>query len=183
MLVKIRTALILVAFVVVVAVAGWAVYEVVRVGRNSPVLPAFITGVLALGGVLIARVLQARETEQTARRALIAPLYREIIATFLNTDKAGGTAELWAGWTEQLILWGNPAVIHAWLGLRQAGVSAIGGPTTTEPVRLFEQFLRAAREDIGISNKNLSQGNLLRLYINDWDEAVATEVAAQSIGD
>ncbi len=166
MLGKLRTAASLALAFAVIGAASWALYEIVRIGRDSAILPSFITGLAALGAVLTTRVWERRETEKAARRARIAPLYEEIISNMMDDEREGGDPEFWTQWNKQLLLWGDPEVIHAWIAMRLASAA---GPVGRPQVLMWEQFLLTARANIGISNKTLAQGDLLRVYINDWD--------------
>lgn len=71
--------------------------------------------------------------------------------------------------TPELIIWGSPPMLRAYGEFRSAG----NDPDRSDPRRplfVFESLLLAIREDLGHSNDGLEQGDLLRLFITDFDQ-------------
>lgn len=69
--------------------------------------------------------------------------------------------------TEKIIVWGGPGVIKAWTDFRLynwTGDNPIGG------FAKLEGLMKAIRTELGNSNMTLQEGDLLKLFINDFDE-------------
>ncbi len=76
--------------------------------------------------------------------------------------------------TEKLIIWGDSAVIKAWEEFRIHSWKDNDQATALEGFVKFERFIKALRKDLGNDNKNLKDGDLLRLFINDFDAVTAS---------
>ncbi len=69
--------------------------------------------------------------------------------------------------TRGMIVWGSPEVIRAWLKIKRVGVN----PSSEENILLlFDEILRAIRDDLDNSNRSLRKGDLVRLFLKDPDE-------------
>lgn len=64
-----------------------------------------------------------------------------------------------------LILWASPSVITAWLKFRTT--SKAGG---NDVLLAMDEMYRAIRKDLGNSNFNLKNGDLIRIGLKDPDE-------------
>lgn len=76
---------------------------------------------------------------------------------------------------QDMMLWGSDESLHAaseWM----AALKSQGSDKQKiyENIFLFEKFLLTIRTDLGHSNKKVQKGDLLRLFINDFEESVAT---------
>ena len=70
------------------------------------------------------------------------------------------------------ILWGDGAVIHetsCWLKILRNTDS----PDIIAAMKQIEPILKTIREDLGHSNKKIEDGDILRLFIADYDETLA----------
>jgi hypothetical protein len=72
--------------------------------------------------------------------------------------------------TPQLILWGSDDVLLSFQRFREMGsnVKAEGDPLTL--MNNFEEMLLKIRKDLGHSNQSLTQGSILKIFINDWSQ-------------
>ena len=74
--------------------------------------------------------------------------------------------------TKNAILWGDGSVIHEtsrWLEILRNQNS----PDVIAAMKQIEPVLKAIREDLGHSNKKIEEGDILRLFIVDYDETIA----------
>lgn len=72
----------------------------------------------------------------------------------------------------KVILWGNGSVIHEtsiWLKILRNQ----DNPNVIAAMQQIEPVLRTIREDLGHSNKKIEEGDILRLFIVDYDETLA----------
>lgn len=70
------------------------------------------------------------------------------------------------------ILWGDGAVIHEtshWLKI----LRNTDTPDVVAAMQQIEPVLKTIREDLGHSNKKIEDGDILRLFISDYDETLA----------
>jgi hypothetical protein len=70
-----------------------------------------------------------------------------------------------------VIIWGSDDVLRAWLNVRGANFDRESGADPMAGMRLLEEFIFAVRKDLGLERKNLKEGDLLRLFINDLDKS------------
>ena len=141
------------------------------ISSSFAVLGAALT--LSAGKILEQRI----KIKQDVREKKI-PVYEEQMQTIFKIlfsakegEKQLNTQEFenaFRAFTEKLIIWENSNVIKAWVDFRNF-------PWTTPEENVtggfekFEEFVFALRKDIGNDNKKLSKGDLLRLFINDYD--------------
>ena len=78
--------------------------------------------------------------------------------------------ESFVQFTEKLIIWGGSEVIKAWQEFRTHPFDTANPTTVLDGFRKFEEFVFALRKDIGNENNKLAPGDLLRLFINDYDQ-------------
>ena len=74
--------------------------------------------------------------------------------------------------TKNAILWGDGSVIHEtsrWLEILRNQ----NPPDVIAAMKQIEPVLKAIREDLGHSNKKIEEGDILRLFIVDYDETIA----------
>ena len=163
---------------------------------NSDVSKTVIAGGFALVGTVITLVAgklweQHIKIRQEVREKKI-PVYEQQITTFFNAmfaQKKGLTPmsepelqKAFAEFTEKLIVWGSSEVIQSWQQFRTHDWQ---NGTPVQAFMQLESFLKTLRKDIGNENKHLKDGDLLRLFITDFDAVIATNTqqsqASQSI--
>lgn len=73
--------------------------------------------------------------------------------------------------TESLILWGSEDVIKSYRDFRKYFMHRKpNGNLSLDEINLLENLLLTIRKDMGHKNKNLQQGDILSLFINDIDD-------------
>lgn len=81
--------------------------------------------------------------------------------------------------TGQILVWGGPNVIKTWTAFR---LHQWGEKPPLEGFLKFEAFIKALREELGNRNTNLADGDLLKLFLNDFD-AFKAGLATKPIND
>jgi hypothetical protein len=124
--------------------------------RRIPVYEDFIRGLLQLFGATVA---PAQRQEMTEERIF------EVLGTF----------------TEKAVVWGSDDVLRAWVEYRYAALAHAADTDEDQEkdqdpddehavLYRMEDLLLAFRSDLGLSNKKLRRGDLLRLWVNDVPE-------------
>lgn len=72
--------------------------------------------------------------------------------------------------TENILIWGSDDVVAEWSNFRSKSISGFQNPEQI----LFEveNLLLAIRKDLGHSNKGLTKGKLLGVFVNDIDKYI-----------
>jgi hypothetical protein len=76
--------------------------------------------------------------------------------------------EFMAQFNDDLLLWGSPKVITAWIEMVRA--SDRGLASNTEATELQRDLIRAIRKDLGQSDRRLDDHDLMHLLIHDIDD-------------
>jgi hypothetical protein len=111
----------------------------------------------------------------------MSPIYEELVDRLKDLDKMAAQAqneEFFKNLTTKLLVHGSPPVIKAWIAWRR-GVAQIG-PDGLGLLLSYEQVLRAIRADLGHDDSELAPGDLLRVYVNELDEALEEWRATQA---
>lgn len=181
-----HTVLALVLVAVGVVSALWIIRAAVRtfLDLDNAVATAIVTVsgtvLVAVLSVLITRAFERRRDRETAQRQKQSPVYEEFIAGVLDLigatrpPDARGEAtveevyEIFSKFTERLVVWGSDDVIKAWVNYRyrlmQQGEDS---EQAMENMFLMETLFLQIRRDLGLRNKRLRRGDLLRMWIND----------------
>ncbi|UER54529.1 hypothetical protein HJG43_08235 [Kineosporiaceae bacterium SCSIO 59966] len=190
---------------VLFGLAGYLLFALVRAiieafsDAGPEVAAALLTGattvLVAVLSVLLTRFFErrnAREREQQQKRT---PVYEEFIAGLLESLGFTKTAEerkegmdqaevarVLGNFTKQAVVWGSDDVIRAWVDYRYATMKMNPKDLTQgrQGMRKLEELFLTIRKDLGLSNKSLRDGDLLRLFINDLDSGEGAEPAQQS---
>lgn len=168
----------LIGATVIAACVGALVYGLVQ----DPQVAGPIAGAI---GVVAAAVVQRRwekrQELERLRREQMAPIYEQLISIVKTKGgEEGATAEFFQDFTTKLILYGPPPIIKSWNAFR-----ALSMPEDmTNPTYLltYEQLLFLIRKDLGHDDSTLIPGDLLCVYVNDFDEMNALWLAKQGAG-
>jgi hypothetical protein len=165
------------SFVIAVAFIGGAGWLIVRGVEKEPALVgSLLTAASAVVAVAISRNMEKRAELRQIHRDQMTPLYAELIdrvRTAIEDQDPAEAEKFWKGLASRLILFGPPSVIKAQLVLSRH-FEQIEAPFAPDPkaMLLLERLYRAIRADLGHDDKDLDQGDLLRLYITDIDEVI-----------
>ena len=170
----------LVLFAAATALMIWAFIEAVR--AEPAVVGSVGVAVIGVAGV----VWQQRQAEQArlreAHRDRMSSVYDELLKVIWS--KVGGTQteeidpEVEAFFRDlkarQLTLGASSAMVQAfnkWTDLTKAAAEAGDNKAA---IAAWEFLLRAIRSDLGHNDSDLPPGELLRLFITDYDEHFST---------
>jgi hypothetical protein len=165
-----RVAIALGALVVALGLASIAalIYGLVQ----DPAVAGPIAGAVGvIGAAVLQRRWEKRQELERLRRAQMAPIYEQLITTLKEGLAEAEAAEFFKDLTTKLVLYGPPVIIREWNQFRMHGVSE----DTSDPTSLlnYEKLLLLMRRDLGHDDSSLEEGDLLRVYVNDFDEMVA----------
>lgn len=176
-----------VLFALLLVAAFFVVRTAVRTFQSlqKEVAAALVTGlaavVVALVSTFVGRRLERRHALEVAQQQRRIPVYEEFVQGLLQTMGATvppskrkpmteeQVVTVMGAFTEKVLVWGSEEVIRAWGRWKKLAA-------TEDPVQqrlgldALEDFFLALRKDLGLSNKNLQRGDVLRLWINDWDQ-------------
>lgn len=148
---------------------------------GSDLSKAIIAGAVTVFAAAVSLVLgkiweQHLKIKQEIREKKI-PVYEEQIKTFFSImfdEKCGKPKptdqEIVMAireFTEKMIIWGGPKVIKVWSDFRLADWQ---NSTPEEVFARIENLMRALRDDLGNSNKGLTDGDFIRLFVNDFGD-------------
>jgi hypothetical protein len=169
---RLRTALAVVAAVLIVAAGVWITIK--AVDKDPALFGSVVAAAVAFGLAVAQRRWEKRQELERLHRDEMAPIYEQLVDRLKDEEKMAATAEnaeFFKELTTKLLVHGSPPVIKAWIGWRETGT-----PQSPEDLRLvlaWEGVLRTIRADLGHDDSSLAYGDLLRVYINDVDEALA----------
>ena len=172
------------------AAIGWGFYLVLRLFWSSfnqlnptvaaGILAAVTTVIVSVASVLVSKHLEQRNNVLTELRVKKAPVYEELlefIFRILNGEKMGlaalsetEIAAKYSGITQRLIVWGSDDTVKAMNKFRRysLNMSADNKASTAITMLSVEELFLAIRKDLGHSNKGLTPGTILGIFINDW---------------
>lgn len=166
-----------VGFVIMLVAGAALVYGVVE----DPAVSGPIAGAI---GVLVAAILQRRwekkQELERLRREQMSPIYEQLVSILKDNPEEAETAEFFKDLTTKLLLYGPAPIIKEWIEFRLRGVSA-DDPTNPTSLLNYEKLLLLVRKDLGHDDSELRLGDLLRVYVNDFDEMYLRWAAKQAL--
>jgi hypothetical protein len=156
---------------------------------NSDLAKALIAGAVTITvtvlTVVIGKAWEQRVAIRQDIRAKKVPVYEEQIRAFFaamfahksgdDKSKQEELAKAFMAFTEKLIVWGSPEVIKAWSEFRNHNWQDNKAPA--EGFAKLELFMRAIRLDLGNKNEGLESGELMKLFINDYQRIEQSAMA------
>lgn len=172
------TLLLVAAVVMAVAVgarAGLAwLFDGVDPGVSTAIVAATATVVVSVISVTVGRYLERRHQIEVEIRERKIPVYNTMITGLLNglfDSKDGNTAKLETQFREltpQLMTWASDDVIKAWKSFKI--FTTTGDADPIQVMFVFENVLKAVRQDLGHKSTDLAKGDLLSLFVTDIHE-------------
>jgi len=167
-------------------------------GLNSDVAQAIIAAVATFFAAVITLVYskhyESREAERNRIKDKKIPIYEEWISFFMKLALQGKDGAKQKKMTEEdmqkffientqkLMIWGSDQVVFEFskwrLSLTNSSSESSNSPNS---LLIFEELLYAIRKDLGHENKNLSQGTLLSLFINDINNFIENKTDAEQV--
>jgi hypothetical protein len=169
---RLSSALSTLAAFVIIGVVLWAVVQGVR--HSPEVVGSFATAAGAIIAVVVQRDRENKREVARLHRELLAPLYEDLFKRFNEGIDFEDDAdkEFVTELQRKLLFYGSDAVVNAWLTWLRAIPDDPEDTEEGDPSTLlrWEQVLFAIRRDLGHSNDGLNPGDLLRIYVPDFDE-------------
>jgi hypothetical protein len=158
-------------------------------GTATAIVTGSVTFLVAIVGILVSRFLERRSNREREQQEKRVPVYEEFVSGLLELmgatrassaeGESEGEAESGTGvqdanaflarFTERVIIWGSEDVVREWVSFRKANSASNSGQENFENLYRLESLLLVMRRDLGLRNKKLERGDLLRLWINDLD--------------
>jgi hypothetical protein len=157
---------------VIVVLVGAAIWLLLKslfsnAAVAGPVIAASVAISVFAGGEYFTR----QRIAQQYRWDKVADTYAkflDLIRRIGNDESPPDLEEFMAQFNNDLLLWGSPKVITAWIEINRQ--TEAGLETDTQATMLQRDLLRAIRKDFGHSDKKLDDRDLMRLLVNDIDE-------------
>ena len=164
------------------ASGAWAVWKTLT-SLSPQVATAIVAGVATLLVSVFSvlwskRVERLGEIEQEQRKEKI-PVYEEFLSLVFRivlADKLGegpvpeqDMMKFISVFSQKIIVWGSDDVLKEYATFRRLSAAATAQEAPILNLFAIERLLLAIRRDVGHKNKNLAQGDLLRIFINDID--------------
>lgn len=156
------------AFIAAIGVGLWLLIKSLfaNAAVAGPVIAASVAIVVFAAGEYFTR----QRIAQQYRWDKVADTYVEFLRLIrkINKDETPSDIEEFvARFHDELILWGAPGVITAWVEMARQSEQ---GFTDEEATERYRDLLRAIRKDLGQRDRKLDDRDLVRLLISDVDE-------------
>ncbi|MBD2694492.1 hypothetical protein [Anabaena catenula] len=150
----------------------------------AAIVAATATVLVSVFSVLISKFLEQRVKIIQDNRDKKIPVYEELINFVFKIVKSVKKGEqlpedemenFMFSFTEKIIVWGSDDILQKFYKFKNNNDTGDG----REIALLIEDLLLAIRKDLGHSNKGLSQGKILGLFISDFDKYMAESSVSQ----
>lgn len=145
---------------------------------SAAIIAAMSTIIVSVLSITFGKYYERKRIIEQELREKKIPMYEEFIEFYFNvlmskkiTGKEITQKEMvrfFNKFTQKLTVWGSDEVVSLWSNFRRKTVE--NPHNTKENIFEFEKLLLAIRKDTGHKNKNIKQGDLLGLFINDIDK-------------
>lgn len=152
------------------------------IGRfDSDVAIAIITGAITLIipilSISLGKAYEVRTLIEKENRSKKIPIYEDLIDFLMKIlksakqDKPLSEDELFdfmVNFTRRIMVWGADEVIVSWGECRKVPTNK--GKINTKALLLsYDKLIKVIRKDLGYKNKNFKEGELLSLFITDFE--------------
>jgi hypothetical protein len=183
---KTPTSHMILGFIIVLLLIGlvglflWLVWQQISSG-STEVNVAIFSGSLTIVSSVIIVVLSRRFERQKAieeeQRTKKIPVYSEFLdfwikrvllsAKHKKTITQKEMEQFLGDFTQKLMLWGSDEVVKEYVGLRRRSGTTTSREDAKQFLFDFEGIIYLIRSDLGHKNKDLEQGDLLRLFLTE----------------
>lgn len=155
---------------------------------SSEVMAAVIamagTVIVGLWSVLAANSFQKRRDAEQKHRDMKLPVYSEFISLIFDMAKAPAPnsmekklEEFFSTFHQNLLLWGSPAVIHAYLSFRKFSHDSEGHAQSVHRVLLLAKLINAIRADLGHSKSGISDIDIVGVFLRPGELTKLSDAA------
>lgn len=145
----------------------------------AAIIAATGTILVSVFSVLVTKHIERKRSIEQELRNKKIPMYESFVEFWfrlLFSKKLTGKPmtekemlEFFKQFTQQIMVWGSDGVIKKWSRYRSKMGNVGDKDFNMELMLEFESILMEIRKDTGHKNKNIVQGDLLGLFINDID--------------
>ena len=161
-----------------VAAGGALIYGIVL----DPSVAGPVAGAV---GIVVAAILQRRwekrQELERSRREQMSPIYERLVGILKESPGEEETSEFFKDLTTKMLIYGPAPIIKEWIEFRLRGLSTANDPTDPTSLLNYEKLLLLVRKDLGHDDSELKLGDLLRVYVNDFDEMYLRWAAKQAL--
>ena len=157
----------------------WDIFSAVDPKLGAGLATGLATIIVSLISVLASKHLDRKAEILAHLREKKIPTYEKIIKFIFSltfAEKIGKRPpsekemiKFMAEITQELVIWGSDGMLNAFSKFKMMDLENTDNNSENPYAVLFivENLLLAIRKDLGHKNKNVSQGKILRLFIND----------------
>jgi hypothetical protein len=162
----------------IIAAGGALIYGIVL----DPAVAGPIAGAIGvIGAALFQRRWEKEQELERSRRAQMAPIYERLVGILKENPGDEETSEFFKDLTTKMLLYGPAPILKEWIEFRLHGMSTANDPTNPTSLLNYEKLLLLVRKDLGHDDSDLKRGDLLRVYVNDFDEMYALWATKQAL--
>ena len=158
----------------------WRAFEQLEKEVSTAIIAGVVTILVSVISVVGVRYYERRQQIEQQQREKKIPMYEEFIDFWMGMMNNGPSRrtpsqdelqEFFVDFTKKLLVWGSDDVVREWVAFRS---KFTGGeaPDGTETLLSFERVLFSLRREFGHRNKNVKQGQLLGLFVNDIQQHI-----------
>lgn len=140
--------------------------------KGATVLAASLAAFATVAAAFIVRWFERRKELEATRRQQLGPLFEHLGAVLAGHEATDRKREkILTDYIRKSLMYASPAVLKAWREWRD-NLTDDDAPRHEQRANAlrYETFVKAMRKDLGVSNWMLSDGDLGRAAIRDWDE-------------
>jgi hypothetical protein len=168
-------AFVLVIGMIVGAVAGLVWLFALAIREGSTVGAGLIAALATVGAALILRYYERRKEMEAVRREALARTYEELAAVLTGHDMPQRKREkVVLDFLRKCLVYASPRTLTAfreWRANLPDHEDWSAAETVANGLR-YEEFVKAMRRDLGISNWLLQEGDLSRTVQSDFEEVL-----------
>jgi hypothetical protein len=166
--------IILALVIFVVGIAVVVLLFVVAVQEGSTFLATLVASSATVAAAVLVRNFERRRVAESIRRERLSNLYMEMAQVLHGRElPEAERGELISNFLRQTLVYASPQTLKAF----QSWSNQVpDGEWTKEEYHAstfrYESFVKAMRDDLGIPNRGLANGDLARIGIADFDDPV-----------
>lgn len=150
---------------------------------NPNIIAAIIAGAITFTGYFVTRHLEKRKEIELQIREQKLPIYEEFMGFFFKfvfdedfkklgaDEKDAETLNFMVKFSQKSIMWFSDESLKSFIEWKRMSSKLASQQNVdhTYQLVLFEKMLIAFRKDVGHSNKNITTGDLLSIFVTDID--------------
>jgi hypothetical protein len=154
--------------------AGAVALVIVAIHGGSTSGAAAIAGIATVSAAYVLRAFERRKVMEEVRREQLTDIYMDLAEVLHGkTDSPEGRQELMRKFMRKSLIYASAGTVKAfdqWSSRIPDENESDDSAWSASSLR-YEAFVKAMRKDLGISNWNLQDGDLIRIAIEDFEVA------------